>query len=148
MLLDNNLEFADATSLSTAGAATVNLGDVVDLGGVSQDVGVGEPLYLMVQVDTAVTSTGSATVTFQLVSDSRDTISTTGAATVHYASAAIPVATLVAGYNAVQVALPVGTYERYLGIQTVIGTAALSTGKVNAFLTKDQHKWAALPDGI
>lgn len=148
MILDERNEFADATALSTAATGRALVGDVIDLGGTSQDIGNGQPLYLVIQVDTAVTSAGSATVSFELASDASASIATDGSATVHAVTAAIPKASLVAGYVAAAVALPNGTYERYLGILQNVGTAALTAGKVNAFLTTDVAKWVATPDGI
>lgn len=148
MILDNFNEFADATALSTSATGRALVGDVIDLGSASRDIGNGEPLYLVIQVDTAVTSDGSATVAFELASDAQAAIATDGTATVHYATASIAKATLVAGYTAAVVALPHGTYERYLGVLQNVGTAALTAGKVNAFLTKDASKWAAYADAI
>jgi len=148
MILDERLEFADATALDTTGAATKLVGDVIDLGAASRDIGQGEPLYLCIQVDTAVTSAGDATVAFELASDAQAAIAVDGSATSHFKTAAIGKANLVTGYRAVMVALPSGTYERYLGILATVGTAALTAGKVNAFLTKDPNGWKAYPDGI
>lgn len=148
MILDERNEFADATALSTSGTGLQLVGDVIDLGSVARDVGNGEQLYLVVQVDTAFTSGGSATVAFSLASDAAAAIATDGSASVHFTSAAIPVATLAAGYVAVAVALPMASYERYLGILANVGTAALTAGKINAFLTHDVSKWAAYPDAV
>lgn len=148
MILDERNEFADATALSTAATGRALVGDVIDLGGTSQDVGNGQPLYLVIQVDTDVTSGGSATVSFELASDASASIATDGSATVHAVTAAIPKASLVAGYVVAAVALPIGTYERYLGILQNVGTAALTAGKVNAFLTTNVAKWVATADGI
>lgn len=148
MILDERNEFADATALSTAGTGRALVGDVIDLGAVSQDIGNGEDITVVIQVDTAVTSAGAATVSFEVASDAAAAIATDGSASVHFASAAIPKATLVAGYTAVAVRLPAGTYERYLGILQNVGTAALTAGKINAFLTKDHAKWSALPDAL
>lgn len=66
MILDERNEFADATALDTGGTGRVLVGDVIDLGAVSQDIGNGQPLYAVIQVDTAVTSGGSATVSLRL----------------------------------------------------------------------------------
>lgn len=63
-------------------------------------------------------------------------------------TAAIPKASLVAGYLVAAVALPIGSYERYLGIIQNVGTAALTAGKINAFLTTDVAKWVATDDGL
>lgn len=148
MILDERNEFADATALSTAATGRALVGDVMDLGAVSQDIGNGQSLYLVIQVDTAVTSGGSATVSFEVASDAQAAIAVDGSATVHAVTAAIPKASLVAGYMVAAVMLPIGTYERYLGIIQNVGTAALTAGKINAFLTTDVAKWVATPDGI
>jgi len=145
--IDSSLEFADATSVGTPNSTTVNVGDVIDTS-VIRDVGAGHPLYLVITIDTAVTSGGSATVAFLMVSDSTGTIATGGGATKHIETDAIAVASLVAGYTMV-VPLPSvnPAYERYLGFQ-VKETAgqALTAGNVNAFLTSDPTGWTSYPD--
>lgn len=148
MILDERNEFCDATALSTAATGRALVGDVIDLGANTAEIGTGEDLYVVIQVDTAVTSAGSATVSFEVASDAQAAIATDGSATVHVATAAIPKATLVAGYNALIVKLPVGAYERYLGILQNVGTAALTAGKINAFLTKDVSRWKAYANAI
>jgi hypothetical protein len=148
MILDELNEFADATVLSTAATGRALVGDQIPLS-VARDIGNGEPVYLVIGVDTAVTSTGAATVSFELVSDDSAAISTSGAATVHLATEAIPVASLVAGYQrafALPMELPV--YEGFLGIIANVASVALSGGKINAFLTKDVAKWKSTADAI
>jgi len=151
MIMDELLEFADATALDTSGTDTDLIGDVIDLGSAPTnpvELGNGQPIYLVIQVDTAVTSGGSATVDFKLVSDAAAAIATDGSASVHYSSGAIAKASLVAGFELV-VPVPVGVdvpYERYLGIQTTTGTAALTAGKINAFLSLDPKGWKSYPD--
>lgn len=147
MFMDERTEFADATSVGTPNNTTVNVGDIIDTS-VVRDMGAGQPVYLVVTIDTAVTSGGAATVAFLLVSDSTSTIAVDGTATKHIESAAIPVATLVAGYKQVHVLSSVApAYERYLAFQ-VKETAgqALTAGKVNAFLTLDPSGWKSYPD--
>lgn len=153
MILDKFNEFADATSVAgTAGTALV--GNVIDLGAESRDIGNGEPLYLVIQTDTEIITAGSAgTIQFQLASDSTADLATS--ATVHFASASLVTddaaansAALNAGGVIAAVALPQGTYERYLGILAVIGTTEVTAGKINAFLTKDVASWKAYADGI
>lgn len=133
MILDERNEFADATALGTSGTGLQLVGDVIDTGG--DGINDVDNLYLVVQVDTAVTSAGAATVDFKLASDAQAAIATDGSATVHFSSGAIAKATLVAGYYVAKVELPKGTYERYVGILADVGTAALTAGKINAFLT-------------
>ena len=143
MILDERNEFCDATS----GAINIGnaiIGDVIDLGGTTQDIGNGEPLYLVIQVATAfVGATG--TVQLQLASDSTANLATSK--TVHLETGAMPVADLVAGYTKAY-ALPNGTYERYLGLWETVGTANISAGAINAFLTHDVAKWIATADAI
>jgi hypothetical protein len=147
MILDERNEFCDATALNTGVAATYLIGDVLDLQ-TARDVGAGQPVYLVVQVDTAVTSAGAATVQFHLASDAQAAIATDGSASYHFSTGAIGKATLVAGYEAVCVAIPAeGTaYERYVGILQTTGTAALTAGAVNAFLTCEPSKYVNYSD--
>ena len=147
MILDELNEFADALALSTAATGIANVGDIIDLGAGSRPLFNVDELYLVINIDTAVTSAGAATVQFLLVSDS-GAIQTDGSASQHWASAAIPKATLVAGYTVAILELPrLPIYERYLGIQQNVGTAALTAGKINAFLTPDPSNWTPIADG-
>lgn len=139
MILDERLEFCDATALNTGGAGSYLIGDVIDLGAApSPGPGAGdsEDLYLVIQVDTTVTSGGSGTYAFKLCSDAQAAIAVDGSQSIHFATALIPKATLVAGYQVCAVQLPQGTYERYMGIVQETAVAAATAGKVNAFLTR------------
>ncbi len=148
MILDELTEFADAVSVGTPNNTTVNVGDIIDTGTVTRDMGQGHPVYMVITVDTAVTSGGAATVAFLLVSDSTTTIATDGTATRHLESDAIPVATLVAGYTMVmQLPAVAPDYERYLAFQIrEVAGQALTAGNVNAFLTVDPTGWTSYPD--
>lgn len=152
MYLDERTEFADATALNTGAAGTYNIGDVIDTRATSIDPNVtkdheGSDLYLVIQVDTTATSGGAATGQFRLVSDDTATPDT-ATATIHYTGPAIPVATLVAGYRYCAVRLPSGSYERYIGVQQITGTAAFTAGKINAFLTADPALYRAYADNV
>jgi hypothetical protein len=141
MILDERGEFCDATALNTGAAGSYLLGDVIDLG-VARDLGGDQAVYLVVSVDTAATSGGSATGQFNLVTDDNASLSSP---TVLVSSVAWPVASMTAGKTLMAVQLPMeGTaYERYIGIQQVTGTAAFTAGKVNAFLVDDVARWKA-----
>jgi len=146
MILDERNEFADATVLPTATGRSL-VGDVIDLG-VARDIGqYGVPLYFVVQIAAAVVGTTS-TVSFELVSDAQAAIATNGTATVHYATAAIPEATLVLGYQVAKVPLPLENpaYERYLGVISNVAVNVLSAGAINAFLTLHPAAWKSHPD--
>lgn len=149
MVLDSRCEFCDATALSTVGTGLALVGNVMDLTLVTRNVSTPpRPLYLVIQVDTAVTSAGAATVSFILASDAQAAIAVDGSATQHVATFAVPKATLIAGFTMV-IPLPgvKPDYERFLGIIQNVGTAALTAGKINAFLTHDPKQWRAYDDG-
>lgn len=149
MILDSLLEFADATSVGTPNNTTVNVGDIIDLTNV-RDIGNGEPMYVVIQIETLITSGGSAQVAFQLVSDSTTTIATDDGQSQHGRTESIPVATLVAGYELTIVIPPEmsNAFERYLAFQ-VVETAgqALTAGAVNAFITQHPSSSKSYPDG-
>tara|TARA_R110002153_G_scaffold300_4_gene1462 strand:- start:1892 stop:2341 length:450 start_codon:yes stop_codon:yes gene_type:complete len=148
MILDERTEIADALALGTSGTGRQLVGDQIDLGSAVRDVGAGYPLFVVIQVDTAVTSGGSATVDFEIVSDAAAAIATNGTATLHATTGAIAKGTLVAGYKAV-IALPQGNdYEQFLGVVANVGTAALTAGKVNIFLTQEPANFRAYADAI
>lgn len=168
MILDSTLEFADAVTVALA-AGTTNLGSQIDFGTAKRGLGQGKPLYLVITVDTAIVTGGSAgTIQFQLVSDDTASISTTTQSihlktaqfvtdddptipvgTVLYCGAIpaedFPVSVSVAGVP-VTTASPGGMYERFVGIQVIVATTTITAGKVNAFLTYDPIGNKAYPD--
>jgi len=144
MILDERLEFADATSVAAA-AGTALIGDVIDLGTVARDIGQGQPTWLVITCATSIITAGSAgTIQFTLASDAQAAIAVDGSATVHYASKLfvtdddIP-NELDAGEVILAIPLPVEgpVYERYLGILATIATTTVSAGAINAFITLD-----------
>lgn len=149
MIMDERSEFADAVAVPTGGAATTLIGDVMDLGAVNRDIGQGKPLYLVIQVDTAIA--GGTAIQFVLASDSTAAISTDGTESRHYLSDVFAVADLIQGFQIV-LALPMGDvaasvtpYERFLGI-LIVGTGTQTAGNINAFLTLDPAGWRSYPD--
>lgn len=135
MILDERTEFCDATSAILAVGNAI-IGDVIDrqaTGNTLVDLGTGQPVYLVIQVATTFVG-ATSTTQFSLRSDSVAAL--TSSPTTHWTSAAIPVATLVAGYE-LAIALPLEkTYERYLGLWETVATANVTAGAINAFLTK------------
>lgn len=146
MILDERNEFADALSC-VANVGNAILGDVIDLGATPtlRDLGTGEPIYLVIQVDTAIAGS-SSTVQWQLCSDSVAALTTSK--TVHLDTSAIAEAALVAGYTKVYALPQEATFERYLGIWQTVAVGNLSAGKVNIFLTTQPAKWRAYDDAI
>lgn len=148
MILDERNEFCDGTALNTGAAGTYLIGDVIDLQGTGIDIGAGEPLYVVIQVSTTATSGGSATAQFHIASDSVAAIAADGTETIHASTDAIAVDSLTAGYTFVLPLPPQGsvTYERYLGIEQVTGTAAFTAGNINAFITNEPKAWKPYAD--
>lgn len=150
MVIDERLEFCDATALNTGAAGSYLLGDVIDLGAVAGgDIGAGQPLYLVITVDTLPTSGGAATANFTLASDAQAAIATDGSATVHATTGAKPIAQLPAGAKFV-LAIPSegSAYERYVGILQTTAVAAFTAGKINAFISFDPNGSKAYPDAV
>lgn len=152
MILDERTEFCDAQALNTGGAATYNIGDQIDLGLAGRGIGeAGDQLYLVLQVATGIAAGSAGTVQFQLVSDDSGTPATNGTQSIHLQTRAFTTGTgtgtgaLKAGTVLGVFALPIEgvTYERYLGIQQVTGTAALTAGAIDAFLTPTPAAWKA-----
>ena len=150
MIIDSLNEFADATSVAAA-AGTTLVGNVIDLGATPQDLGNGEPMYLIITVGTGIITAGAAgTIAFSLVSDAAAAIATNGTATTH-----ISTGTFVTGATAIDGtvfvgAMPTGAgkvYERYLGVLSTVATTTTSAGTINAFLTRDPSAWKAYADG-
>ena len=128
MIIDNQEVFADAQAVTSTGdTASTN---VIDTGSAYDD-GTGEHVYLVAQVDTTATSGGAATLA-AVISDSADN-STFADVLV---GPATPVASLTAGRQLLRTRLPIGL-RRYVRVTWRVGTAALTAGKFDAFLTKD-----------
>jgi hypothetical protein len=154
MILDSRSEFCNATSVVlTQGASWQNIGDVYDRqavsgfsaapGNVTVDLGKGQPIYLVIRVTTGVIAAGNGSIAFRLVSDTSDNPPNASSATIHWTSAsystttANPSATLPAGTLVVAMALPMSSYERYLGVQALVSTQNTTAGAIDAFLTLD-----------
>ena len=155
MILDKRTEFADAVSVAGTAGTTINVGSQIDLS-VARDIGAGQPLYLVITVDTDIITAGAAgTIAFQLASDASESIAVNGTQSIHFTTKAFvtddaALNELDAGDVAAVIALPMEgvAYERYLGVQAVIGTTDTSAGKINAFLTQDVAKWKAYADAV
>jgi hypothetical protein len=147
MILDERTEFFDNTACQNE-AGTDLIGDVIDLT-LARDVGQGQPVYLMVSIDTAADggAGAGATVAFQLASDSVAAIATDATQTIHFTSAAFTAAQLTAGAFFQFVVPAEGlAYERYLGVQTVTAVEGEDALVASAWLSLDPHGWQSYPD--
>ena len=125
MLFDLESLFSDRQAVTTTG----NSANAIDTGA-ARDLLAGEPLVLVVQVSTAFTAGGAATLTVALETDDNVSFSS---ATTQYTSPAIPVAALTAGARPVQIRVPRGA-ERYLRLVYTVATGPMLTGAVIAGL--------------
>jgi len=115
-----------------ATASTVTSTNVLDLG--NAYAGEGEPKNVLIQVTTALASTGSATLQVKLISDSDEAFG--ASPQTDWDSGAIAIATLVAGYKFKLRSLPKGM-KQYAKLTYTIGTETTSAGKITAGLVGD-----------
>lgn len=146
MILDETLTFAEALAVNAA-ASTALVGDVIDLGSPPGDLGVGQPMHLVIDVTTAFASAGAAVVQFVLASDAQAVITTNGTETRHLISDAFAYTELTAGRRII-IRLPSGypNYERYLGLLVITSGATTTAGSISASLVLDAQNWRAYPD--
>lgn len=119
----------------TATGATGNT-----LGGpLLHDIGRGRPMFFLSQINLAVLSAGAATLEVDLITSAAAAL--TSATVVLPGPVAVPKATLVAGYRFPHKALPAKITQQFLGAQIIIGTAALTQGKITNALAvgTDDH---------
>jgi len=128
MILDSQEIFSAAQAVTSTGdTASTNVLDTL----AAQDEGVGHSVYLVCQVNTTATSGGSATVQ-AVLQTSADNSSWSDVA----AGAAVAVASVTAKTQLFRTKLPLGL-QRYVRVVWRVGTAALTAGKFDAFLTMD-----------
>jgi hypothetical protein len=125
MLFDREALLSDGQAVTV----TANSTNIYDAGA-ARDLLAGEALTLVVQVSTAFTAGGAATLVVALETD--DNVSFSSATTL-FTSPAIPVAALTAGARPVQIRVPRGA-ERYLRLVYTVATGPMLTGAVIAGL--------------
>lgn len=141
MILDEKLEFLDATSVAAA-AGTAVVGDVVNLDDAGRDLL--DTLYLVISVSTAFTSGGAATVDIRLTTAANAALDS-GPVDI-WTTGAQAYTALTAGTTYI-VPLPKAlAFKQYLGIRVVTATATTTAGSLNAFLTNDPQNWKAYAD--
>lgn len=137
MIMDSLLEFSDAQAVSASAASTSS----VDLGS-DRDVGVGKPLYFVVQVTTALDDTNADETYVATLETDSDSGFATALATI----ATLTFARGDAAGTKKYVAVP-SENLRYLRAYYTLGGTTPS-GAFNAFLTSEHPEaWASVPDG-
>lgn len=127
MILDAKLVFSDGQEETTAAAHDSD--NIVDTETTS-NLAIGTELIINVVVSTTFTSGGSATLiaTFQTSPDNSSW-------TTHCTSETWAVADLAAGAVLLRRAIPMEKCQRYWKFVYTIGTAAMTAGAVDAFIT-------------
>ena len=134
MIIDYNLQFSDAQSL-TADAASTN---VIDLGA-DRDIGVGEELKIVVTNDVAMGGTSPTMAVLVLTDDNESFSSATTVLTSRTLSSSAAGDSLVIG-------LP-DTNERYVRLYFDLGGTS-PTATVSASIVKDAQAWSAHADAV
>lgn len=145
-IMDSRTLFGEDFDLDQE-AGTYLLTNQIDLGIAGRDPGNGQPVYLNVVVTETFTDGGdSATLQLRLASDDSASIHAT-TSTGHLLTAPMLKALLVAG-NRFSFPIPVEglAYERFLGLQAIVGTAGFDAGMITAWLSLDPIGWKAHPD--
>lgn len=136
MILDNQTLLSNRQAI-TASAASTN---VIDLGPINQgmrrDIGPGTAIPLVAQVTADFAAAGAATLSLALQVD--DNSGFTSPKTVH-TTAAIPVASLKAGYQMPLDWVPFGTDERYLRLNYTVSTGPFTAGTITAGVTTGKN---------
>lgn len=127
-MIDKNLLMSDAQAVTVASSDTAST-NVIDFGLANPDLGAGTPVYWVLEVHTTVTSGGSATLQVTLQDSADNSTFATLIQTEAFAKAV-----LVAGFQMIVIPLP-AKFARYLRTLYDVGTADLTAGNFNSYLT-------------
>jgi hypothetical protein len=130
-----------ATAISTnvinllPSGGSINAGDTGGpIANTTVNIGAGHPLYLYIWVHTVLDSAGEAATLTASLESSADT--SNGTPAVHWTSGSIAEATLATGYWVAKgIAIPPGSYKKYLCVNYTVGTENFTSGKVSAWLS-------------
>lgn len=142
MLIDRQNQFSDSQAITASAAST----DYIDLGAV-RNIGVGENIYLFIQVTVAFTDTGSdSTVTPVLQTDDNTSFSSAATIRTFDTLAALTPAGTKRMYR-LEPFTDAGIYERYIRLSYTVANGNLTTGSISAYLTEDVQAWRAYASG-
>lgn len=140
MMLDQLLTFARLASLALA-TGTTKIGKEVYLGPEKQRVALGNNAFFEAFLAEDVTSGGAGTLQIQFVS--ADDAALTTNVVVLAQSAVLALADLKKGKRLLVTGLPWEPQNigPYLGVRAVVGTAAITAGKLNAHIAQAPRAW-------
>jgi hypothetical protein len=136
MIFDRTLLLSDKQAITATAAST----NIIDLGAVGtafghaaplkRDLGLNQCIPFLIQATETFTAAGAATLTVALQADDDEAF---GSPTTVWTSAAIPVASLVAGYQIGLVNyIPKGITERYFRLNYTVATGPMTAGRIIA----------------
>lgn len=141
MILDAQLQFSDSQAITAAAGST----NTVDLSAV-RDIGTGEDLYVVVNVEVAFTDGSSdSTLTVTLQGDSTTTFTPDGTQDL------FTIPALAAAGNVYIAKLDPGSAPlqyQYIRLLYTPNNGNLTTGTVSAHIVKDVQKYTSYPDNI
>jgi len=126
MARDKSLLMADGVDMS-AFTAAAHPSTSIDLAAADHQVNAGGRFMLKVSIEESLDSSGAATVDFQFEESDDDTTFTD----TDHVTGATGYATFIAGYTVFHVPLPINL-KRYVRMNAVVATAALTGGKYSA----------------
>lgn len=129
-MMDAKALLADDLDITGTATETVT-SSVIDLGDPKK--GAGRPLRINARITEAVTSTGSAKVTFIVISSALENL---GSPVTHWTSGALTMATLILGYKLDIPPLPDGVLQ-YVAMRATNDTAITATGELHAAIVSD-----------
>lgn len=143
-ILDRFTIIAEATeAFGTTAAGEVTIGTSFPIR-TQRDIGNGQPIYLVLQVDTAFVGSGGS-VNFKVKSGPEAALSTSP--TTHLETGATAVTALVPGKRWV-FELPLGQdYQEYVGVTATSTGANTTAGKIDAYISMDKTGWKAYREG-
>jgi len=141
MYVDYSLLMADSRTMSSASTTVFGL-KTIPIGTYNyKDIGKGKPIALVIVVETAFASAGSATETFNLLGHTGADLDS-GTPIVLCSTAAIPYTSLTAG-KVIVLPMPAGILEitqvtlDYLGMKCLTAGATSTAGVCSAFIAFD-----------
>lgn len=147
MIIDSTLEFSNSQAITAAAAST----NIVDIGA-ARNIGVGEKrLYLVVQVDVAMTDGSSdSTVTPSIRTSATATAAApagalNGTITTLVTGVAFPALSAIGASQVIP--LPVGSYLEFIDVYYAVANGNLTTGSFSAFIVSDTDLQAMYPVG-
>lgn len=147
MFIDAKLQFSDAQTITTNSESGVGIvsANTINLGAAGLQIGTGEQLYVVVGVDTAMTSAGSNDpMSIYLITDDDSAL---GSPVVLQKLMTFP-AVSAAGTMLFCPIAPGHTYLQYLGLKYMSDDGALTAGAFSAFIVKDIQAYTSYADAI